>query len=289
VYCVSYLGIGAFWLAWPGWVSAHEFQAVPSQVNSEGIDYIQRLLRTLVLPTTASLWMMCANMLRFLTWQHMLVLPLFLIGVRTSIVRDPVSRALALGILLLVATMTLILPPQGHGWGYRYMHGLIGSTCLLAGYGWRWLEMRGAEPVRIMIFSTLGSLMILLPLHFLMARSMIKAPAEISRKITHVNADFAIIEEESAPFAADLVINRPDLSNRPILLLASRLEPADIATMCRGHVLVFIDAPELNPLNRLYGTTLASAPGDHQRHLHEAALGAGCTVEPLKFSAEEFE
>lgn len=278
VYCVAYGAIGLFWLVWPVWVSAHGLHAVPSEVNREGIDYFDRLLRTVVPLTTASVWLMCANILRFLTWQHMLLLPLLLVGVRTSAMRDPVSRALTLGIVLLLVTMTLILPPQGHGWGYRYMHGLIGSACLLAGYGWRWLEMRRAAPVRVMALATVASLVILLPLHILMARSMIKAPAEISRKIDQLNADLAIVDDYLTPFSRDLVINRPDLSNRPILLLASRLDPAEIGTVCRGHVIAFVDAPDLNPLNRLYGTPLAKGPGEHQRRLHEAAVHAGCRV-----------
>jgi hypothetical protein len=279
IYCAAYAAIGLFWLAWPAWVSEHGFQAtVPSQVNSEGIDYVERLANGLVPPTTASLWIMCANLLRFLTWQHILLLPLFLVGVRTCIARDRVSRALALGILLLIVTMTLILPPQGHGWGYRYMHGFIGSACLLAGYGWRWLEMRGAAPARVMTWATIGSFTILLPVHFLMVRSMIDAPAEISRKINRLNADFAIVEDDSAPFADDLVINRPDLSNRPIRLLASQFDPTEIGGLCRGHVIAFVDAPELNPLNRLYGTRLAKGPGEHQRRLREMAIHAGCRI-----------
>ena len=59
-----------------------------------GIDYFERLLRAVVPLTPASVWLMCANILRFLTWQHMLLLPLLLVGVKTSAMRDPVSRAL---------------------------------------------------------------------------------------------------------------------------------------------------------------------------------------------------
>ena len=279
VYCLAYGAIGLFWLAWPGWVSAHGLQAVPAEVNREGIDFLERLSRAVVPLTPASLWLMGANILRFLTWEHMLLLPLLLIGVRTSAMREPVCRALTLGIVLLLVTMALMIPPQGHGWGYRYMHGLIGSACLLAGYGWRWLEMRRAAPVRAMAMATAASLAILLPVHVWMARSMIKPPAEISARINQVNADFAVVDDHLVPFGADLVINPPDLSNRPILLMASRLDPAEIEGVCAGHVIAFIDAPELNSLNRLYGAPLRDGPGEHQRRLHEAALRAGCKVE----------
>jgi hypothetical protein len=41
--------------------------------------------------------------------------------------------------------MFILLPYQGHGWGYRYLHGLIGSLSLLAGYGWIALSERAAR------------------------------------------------------------------------------------------------------------------------------------------------
>jgi hypothetical protein len=32
--------------------------------------------------------------------------------------------------------MAVILPSQGEGFGYRYLHGAIGTAILLAVYGW---------------------------------------------------------------------------------------------------------------------------------------------------------
>jgi len=43
---------------------------------------------------------------------------------------------LVAGLVLTLLAMFMLLPYQGHGWGYRYLHGLIGSAALLGGYGW---------------------------------------------------------------------------------------------------------------------------------------------------------
>jgi len=47
-----------------------------------------------------------------------------------------VFRSLAGGIALTILAMLILLPYQDIGWGYRYVHGLIGSAALLATLGW---------------------------------------------------------------------------------------------------------------------------------------------------------
>ena len=47
-----------------------------------------------------------------------------------------VECAIAAGVILNLLAMSLILPYQGHGWGYRYMHGQIGCMALVAAMAW---------------------------------------------------------------------------------------------------------------------------------------------------------
>jgi hypothetical protein len=55
--------------------------------------------------------------------------------------RGPVAQAAgggaAGGLLLPLAVMTAILPYQGHGFGYRYLHAQMGDAALLGAYGWQ--------------------------------------------------------------------------------------------------------------------------------------------------------
>ena len=59
-----------------------------------------------------------------------------------------VLRALAAGIVLTLVAMLILLPYQDIGWGYRYVHGLIGSAALLAAFAWTVLTAQASESGR---------------------------------------------------------------------------------------------------------------------------------------------
>jgi len=277
-YVGCYLIIGIFWLAWPGWVSAHGAMPVPDQVNVEGVNFVQRFLRGTQSPTDVSLWLMAANLLRFAAWQHLLLLPLLFLGVKVASTRNPVAAALTGGLVLLVMMMTLILPCQGHGWGYRYLHGLIGSACLLAGYGWNWLEGNGYSLRRPMAIATAASLAILFPAHLVMAHALVAPFAAASREVKSSSADIVIVDNTMAPFAADVVLNRADLSNRPIILAGSAIDPVQMGELCRRGTIAFEDAPRLNAINRLFGFPEHAGASPHQRELQRAAARVRCKM-----------
>jgi len=276
-YVGCYVVIGLFWLAWPGWVSAHGAMPVPDKVNVEGVNYVQRFFQGVQSPTDVSLWIMAANLLRFATWQHLLLLPLLFLGIRVSGTRDPIAAALTGGLVLLVMMMTLILPCQGHGWGYRYLHGLIGSACLLAGYGWNWLEGNGYSLRKPMAIATAASLAILFPAHLVMAHALVAPFAAVSREVKSSNADIVIVDNATAPFAADVVLNRADLSNRPIILAGTAIDPGQMAELCRRGTIAFEDAPRLNAINSLFGFPEHDEASDHQQELRKAAASMHCS------------
>ena len=129
----AYLAIGLFWLAWPqltlGWVTG------PHSLTDSGADYLSRLRDTLVLADQR--WpIMAANLLRGLCWAPFALLALPLLGAGLARADRRVAALLA-GVLIPLAMMALILPYQGHGFGYRYIHGVLGNVALLGGYGWR--------------------------------------------------------------------------------------------------------------------------------------------------------
>jgi hypothetical protein len=77
---------------------------------------------------------MAANLLRLVGWSHLALWPLVLLG--AGLWRKPQVAAL-LALLLPLAVMTAILPYQGHGFGYRYLHAQMGDAALLGAYGWQ--------------------------------------------------------------------------------------------------------------------------------------------------------
>jgi hypothetical protein len=278
VYVGCYGAIGLFWLGWPNWISAHGLHPVPSDVDVAGISFVQRFVRGATPLSALSVWTMSANLLRFFTWQHLLLLPLAIVALRSPKRQDPVCRALWQGVLLLVVVMTLILPLQVHGWGYRYLHGFIGSAALIAGYGWHRLEQDGLAPVRAMRWATAISILVLLPVHVWMVRSMIAPFAAASTRLESIPADVVIVDDGFAAFSLDLVLNKADLSNRPIMLSSSKLRADRFGPLCRGRSIAFVDSGALAPLDRFFGQPPLDGPTGKQRQLEDAARAAGCRM-----------
>ncbi len=274
-YIAAYAVIGLFWTTWPVWMHAHGSTTVTAQAS---VGYVDRLFGALRPFTLGSAWLTAANLLRFLTWQHLMLLPLLAIGVSASWDRNPMARTLAISLGLPILVMALLLPQQGHGWGYRYMHGVIGNACLLGAYGWQWLEANGRAPRRALIMSSLATLLIVIPVHAWMAHEAIQPEVEADKSPAPTPAKIAIIDNAAVPFANDLVLNRPDLSNRPIRLAASALDPTDIASLCRMGTVGFFDAPALEALGRIYGVPPATRATSHQLKLKAAARSAGCVL-----------
>ena len=76
---------------------------------------------------------MLKDVLRFVDWQNPIVLPFALLAYRPVRDGDGIARELSTGLALTLAAMFILLPYQGHGWGYRYLHGPGRAT---AGRGW---------------------------------------------------------------------------------------------------------------------------------------------------------
>lgn len=277
VYCLVYAAIGLAWMAWPRWLAAHGVGPAP-EGPSDQYGLLGRFAALLVPPNLDALLIMGGNLLRFISWQHLLAVPLALVAAWRLAPRDDLVRALLLGILLTLLAMTLLMPPQGHGWGYRYLHGLIGNLCLLAGFGWQWLGHQGGVPVRAMKLATALSLAVLLPLHTLAVRAFVAPYARAIQAFARLDADYVVVDSATLPVGTNFVINRPDLSNRPRLLLGSQLWPVDLARLCPGRTIAFADAPAFAEVYRFYQDEVPTAPSRLQQWQRRTALRAGCRV-----------
>ncbi|MBW8784727.1 MAG: hypothetical protein JF593_08810 [Novosphingobium sp.] len=232
---LGYAAIAAFWLSWPAHV--HALVAGPQSLTQPGgTDYLSILL-DLLRQNRGALPLMAENLLRFFCWQHVLLLPLLLAGFGVAF-RDRKAAALALGFILPIVVMGAILPYQGHGFGYRYLHGLLGNAALLGGYAWRRLAPVEPRLRGWFVAATAGTVLVMLPLQATMAHWLYAPFARASARLNASGADYAIVGAEEGPFALDLVLNRPDLSNRPIRLVAGEIDDIDAlaARICRPGV-----------------------------------------------------
>lgn len=220
IFGLGYILIGLFWLTWPHWIEGLVSGGAPALAGN-GTDYVERAQGT-ISENAANLALMGGNLLRFVVWQNLAVLPL--LGAAVPMVRrDPFIAALAGGIVLPVIAMTFLLPWQGYGFGYRYLHPVLGNVALLSVYGWQNLTALRQALRPAILALTAGGLFLVLPVQLMFAHGFVFANAEASRSIDASGADFFIVNPADGFGYANIVFNLPDLSNRPIRLQSDKI------------------------------------------------------------------
>ncbi|MDQ4421302.1 hypothetical protein OOT33_12810 [Sphingobium sp. DEHP117] len=379
-YGASYAAIALFWLAWPLWLSAHGLHQASNP--GDGIGFWDRILRIAALPGPGALWLMALNLLRLISWQHALFLPLLVVGMvrvwrerndleridiqmmtcgkcRFSVTRSaaylryvgtgsagdrhlqavraecrsaqgavgiqfrwsrkggfssigaqrtqryvsteaqkialcrpiwaespqPLGRALALGCLLPLPVLLILLPYQGHGWGYRYLHGVLGNAVLLCVFGWQYLKHE-AGVRNAMVTATAATCLVLIPMHGWQTWRMAGDYATIDRAIQASPAHWAIVDDRAAPFAENLVINSPDLGTRPIRLMQSELAKVPLSRLCaQGDTTLIVGADALAPVRALFETGAHQPTETAIQSVDTRLKAAGCKIIPFAAQA----
>lgn len=238
---LAYVVIGLFWSSYFGW-------ALPTPPADTGGTLGGLAERAVAMATSFELGDvadMAVNLLRFTVWQNPLTVPLLAVSLLATWRLDATTSALWAGLILTVLAMAALLPYQGQGWGYRYLHGLLGSASLLGALGWLRLVDGLSEPARRrewVAFGvvSLGALLVLLPLRAWQTHRYVHPYAAASRFIARVDADIVLVDEEDLWFGSDLVRNDPFLRNRPKVLRLQSLNSEGVAQLCgRGRVFLF--------------------------------------------------
>ena len=245
VYCGCYALFGLFWFSFPHLVALSAgLQAQPGTTGGGGF-FAERVAPLLLHRDHRTVQLMLVNLLRFVTWENLALLPLMVLSFGAIRRNEGIARPLAYGILLTIAAMALLLPYQGHGWGYRYLHGLIGNCALLAAWGWR--DHSDREEVRAFLrTATLATMFGSIPFLMWKAAAFVRPEAETDRTISRINADMVVVNADYSDFRIDHVRNLPDLTNRPLRLASHFLKPADIRTLCSRGTMAFVN---LSPID----------------------------------------
>lgn len=254
-YGLAYALIGAFWLAWPVMMARLGTGPMTPISEAETVTHLERLLVAYRDLNLHSLWLTSANLLRFVTWQHPLLLVLAVYGVMACWRSEPLVGALAASLALPVLVLWVVLPWQGNGWGYRYLHPAIGSAMLLGGWGWRSLSQQGLSIRRPFLWTTAAAILVLFPLHSMMVFQSTRGFARTEKAIAQLDADLVIIDGRESEF----IFNRHDLSNRPIRLVAQDIPLSQMATLCRGRTVVFVDSEPPRPVSHWHKSLKTAA------------------------------
>jgi hypothetical protein len=245
-YTASYAAICLFWIFY--WTLALDWLGVAQAARSPagaGAFASQALALVGALdPGAPSL--MAKNLIRFVTWQNPLVLPLAVVGGGAAMAAKGALRSLPLGIVLAVVAIGFILPYQGYGWGFRYLHGFLGSACLLAAFGWARLVEGRSEAARDgawagFLLVTAGALAILIPIRLWQVARWARPYAEASAAIARDPAQVVMVDDSSILFGRQLVRNDPYLRNRPLVFSLPMLDAARARELCARYTVSVFD------------------------------------------------
>ena len=229
----SYLRLALFWEGVAPPVGDGAVNVGASYLVSQILEYLGRFEPMAAMP-------LFFNLLRLIAWQNLLLLPLCALAWRAIREDEGLASQIAAGIALTLLAMFVLSPFQGHGWGFRYLHGLLGSFCLLAAYGWvratpDRVSAKTSSPMRTFVWAGLFSVLIALPLHAIQARTLIAPSMAADRAIASADVDIVLIDDNGVQHGHDFVRNDPFLRNRPITLYAWFLEPGQLEGLCSRY------------------------------------------------------
>ncbi len=238
-YAVTYAAALLFWIAHPSLVtSAFGIVAETGSTGGIGAFWAERVVPLLLDSDPAVVSVMAFNLIRFAAWTPIFVVPFVVLAWPAIRANRGLALPLFGGIALTLAAMVILLPYQGHGWGYRYLHGLLGNFALLTGYGYvRWAAH--AKKQADGAFAALAGSTALLVLPFLLwsAHNFTRPYVALEALIARQTADFVLVDTQPPSSAVDQVRNRADLGNRPILLSSRGMTADQVAEICgRGTV-----------------------------------------------------
>lgn len=246
-YATVYAAALLFWISYPSIVvSSFDIPAAPGSAGGITGFFYERVWPLLSRNSLAGIGLMEFNVLRLMVWSPLFLLPL--VALAWSDIRrfDSVALPLFGGVALTFVAMIVLLPYQGHGWGYRYLHGLLGNLALLASFGYlHWVKDQRERADGTVALLGGATAFILLPFLSWSAYSFTAPYARLSAAIERQDSDFVILDTETSFAAIDQVRNRADLTNRPLVFSSTNLNDAQLADLCERGSVVWVGASEI--------------------------------------------
>ncbi|MBO6944601.1 hypothetical protein [Altererythrobacter sp.] len=246
VYSLVYAAAGLFWLSYPAIVLSSFGLQASSGASAGMLGYLEAIWIKAAQIDLARSALMEFNLLRFLVWTPFFILPLLVLAWPNIRRIDSVTFALFLGIVLMLLMRTLLLPYQGHGWGYRSLHGLIGNAAILSGFGYlHWAKHnRERADGTVALFGGVTAFVIL-PFLLWATHQFVEPYTRLSAAIERQASDFVVVDTTTSRDAVDQVRNRADLTNRPLVFASSRLGNAQLADLCARGSVTWVGAEDI--------------------------------------------
>lgn len=229
------------------WGDAVSVSRAAPEADQAVMGLMQHIARLFDVPTISDIGTVLANLVRFLAWQSLALVPLLLL---LSKRRDwsPVLMLLAASIAVSLVPYPLLMPDQGHGWGYRYLHGLIGNFALLGAAGWVVLNRQRSAWCgryrRFVLLALVASPFLLIPWRGVQIEDLVSRYARASSYVEQQAADVVVVDPYLIYYGQDLRRNDLFLSNAPIILALDDIPSDRLDALCRDYSVTFVSAAE---------------------------------------------
>src|SRR5476651_649022 len=207
VYTLAYAAICGFWVEFPQLELRWLGEATTAAGGGRFAERVSLLLANI---KPGNLSALAASLVRFAAWQNVLTAPLVAVGAAGAFRAKGHVRSLLLGVALTLLATALVVPSQTQGWGYRYLHGLLGSICLMA--VWTWARLtdplpapRRAAAKGAFVAACAASLLALAPLHAWQAWRYVRPYAAANALVQGAKEPIVLIDNNQPWFDMGVV------------------------------------------------------------------------------------
>jgi hypothetical protein len=219
-YCAVVYGAGAVgWYEWLQFVQTDVDGSIAvigaGTVGPGGLG--GGVFNTFALPSLFRWFVQGMSLVLLLTWQTPAV-ALFLFAALLGWRRlGPVERDLALGLVATWLFYSFFNADQGHGWGYRYMHAVLGNAILLGASGAEqvWRGGREALAARVVLASAVLTIAVQWPLRAMQTERFVRPYAASLEYVAGLPADVVTVAPTTVWYGRDFVRNDPFLATSP--------------------------------------------------------------------------
>jgi hypothetical protein len=215
-----------------------------------------------IVPLLLSLIFATFHAITLLAWATPVLVPLLGIFLLTwkqqpAVVRDGFVAA------VLTFLFYLAFPhPQGHGWGFRYLHSAYGLLALAGAGGALALGREGGneQVAKALLAGAAFSLLIQIPNRVYEIRTMVRPLALTWNYISSRPTDFVIIKTSDFWYGWDLIRNDPWLQQKPLVFNGDKLTTRQMDDLHRRGSVTFIGAEEVKGFGVILSDPSKSTP-----------------------------
>ena len=177
-------------------------------------------------PGIANVLILLESMGMAIAWASPLALILFVFSL-IQMERWPApAYDLFYGIVLTVIVYFFFKTDQGHGWGYRYFHGVLGNFVILAAMGAEFVREQGVRSSlhRILWLNAALVVLVFLPLRAYQVETFITPFSRASTYLAGLPDRYVLLENGGIWYGSDLVRNDPLFQKGPLVFSGLKLD-----------------------------------------------------------------